>query len=177
MSTLRANVSFNVGTLIVHRGDLVDSSSTIIKGREHLFDAVETAVLSPRALETASAAPGTRRRRSKRAAKPKAPAKPAATPDPAVAPTPAVVPVDAVVQPVGEAGTEPVELEAGAQISPPADVDDADQEPADDVDDSDQDDVDDADQDDADDADQDDADDADDDQLPADDAGATPPTA
>lgn len=173
MSTLRANVSFNVGTLIVHRGDLVDSGSSIIKGREHLFDAVEVAVLSARALETASAAPGTRRRRGKAAAKPKAPAKPKTTPAPAVVPTPAVVPVDAGTQPASE-DSEPVEPDAGTQGTPPADVDGDDQEPADDSDQDDAEDGDESDQDDVDDADQ---DDAGDDQLPADDAGVTPPAA
>lgn len=64
MPVLRAKTTFAApGRVFINRGDLVDSSNPVVKGREHLFEDVETHV------ERASAAPGEKRRAVKRPAK------------------------------------------------------------------------------------------------------------
>ncbi len=58
---LRAKETFfTTSNLVVVRGDLVDDNDPIVKGREHLFESIESAV-KPSSVEQATAAPGKRR--------------------------------------------------------------------------------------------------------------------
>lgn len=57
MAILRCTESFFADGVVVAMGQLVDSGAPIVKGREHLFEPVETFMSRRSGSETATAAP------------------------------------------------------------------------------------------------------------------------
>lgn len=58
MAILRCTEPFAADGVIVTMGQLIDSGHPVVKGREHLFEPVETFVSRRSGSETATAAPG-----------------------------------------------------------------------------------------------------------------------